>query len=138
MASPIWVQADPLADIVSLEGLEGFVTVDRLPVPDASYIAAGREIWAGTCENCHGGEKLSGAPKITSTKKWDKRTAKGIDTLASNAINGWFGPTYAEMPARGGNDELSDEQVTQAVSFMVWASGGRETVEAWLEQNGQR
>lgn len=134
LASPLTAQegADPLADIVSRDGLDGFVTVDRLPVPDAPFLAAGRLVWAGTCENCHGGEKLTGAPKITSTRKWDKRVAKGVDTLAAHAIGGWFGPTYAEMPARGGNADLSDLEVTQAVAFMVWSSGGAEAVTAWL------
>lgn len=106
------------------EGLDGFVTADRLPVPDQPFLAAGRTVWAGSCENCHGGNKLTGAPKITSSKAWAPRISQGMEVLVDHAINGFIGPRYTEMPARGGNEELSDAAVSAAVAFMVWASGG--------------
>ena len=47
-----------------------------------------------------------------------------METLIDHAINGFIGPRYTEMPARGGNEDLSDGDVEAAVAFMVWASGG--------------
>lgn len=111
---------------VSDRGLEGFIRVDRLPVPEDPVLAAGRTVWGDTCENCHGGNKLTGAPKITSTRAWAPRIEKGLETLIAHAIGGFMGPKYTEMPARGGDDSLSDAQVGAAVAFMVWASGGAE------------
>ena len=39
--------------------------------------------------------------------------------LYDHAINGFFGPDYTMMPERGGNPDLSDEQVRLAVDYMV-------------------
>ena len=96
-------------------------------------LAEGRVIWGETCENCHGGNKPTGAPKITSTEAWEPRIAQGFDVLLLHAIKGFLGPRYTQMPARGGNPDLSDAEVTLAVAFMVWASGGEAEAARFLE-----
>lgn len=116
--------------------LDGFVTRDRLPDPENATLMAGGAIWADTCQNCHGGNKLTGAPKITSQDAWAPRIAQGMKVLFTHALEGFIGPTYSQMPARGGNPDLSDAEVRAAVAFMVWASGGEETALDWA--NSQR
>ena len=131
----------PLAFLVALpvlayaQALEGFVTRDRLPDPDIAVLMQGGAIWEGTCQNCHGGNKLTGAPKITSVQAWAPRIQKGLDTLFDHAIEGFIGPKYKEMPARGGNADLSDAEVKAAVAFMIWASGGQDIALQWAAQN---
>jgi len=98
--------------------LEGLVTVDRLPMPDDPVLVAGRKIWSGTCQNCHG-LGIADSPKITDRKAWAPRIAKGKDVLYQHALNGFFGPDGAMMPERGGNPQLSDDDVRAAVDFMV-------------------
>ncbi len=120
-------------EVASRAGLEGFVTLDRLPIPDQPLLAEGRVIWGETCENGHGGNKPTGAPKITSTEAWEPRIAQGFDVLLPHAIKGFLGPRYPQMPARGGNPDLSDAEVTLAVAFMVWASGGEAEAARFLE-----
>ena len=73
----------------------------------------GQAIWEGTCKVCHG-TGLAGAPIIGNTDAWAKRIARGKESLYGHALNGW-----GDMPARGGNPELSDEQVKLAVDYMV-------------------
>ena len=124
-------QAD--SPVVADRGLDGFVSVDRLPVPEASFLQEGRAIWADTCEGCHGGNKYIGAPKITSLKAWEPRIAQGMEVLIDHAVNGFVGPKYTEMPPRGANPDLTDEQVAAAVAFMVWTSGGDAVVETYLD-----
>ena len=51
-----------------------------------------------------------------------------------HATNGFLGKTYAEMPARGANPNLSDAEVAAAVAFMVWASGGADAALAFIKQ----
>jgi len=119
---------------VSDRGLKGFVTVDRLEMPDDPQLQAGRAIWGENCSNCHGGNKATGAPKITSSRAWGSRIEKGMDVLIDHALNGFVGPTYTQMPARGANPELTDTEVTQAVAFMVWSSGGADLVRAYLSK----
>lgn len=98
--------------------LDGLVTVDRLPIPDDPVLLAGREVWSGTCKNCHG-LGTADSPKITDRKAWAPRIAKGKDVLYEHALNGFFGPDGAMMPERGGNPQLSDDDVRAAVDFMV-------------------
>lgn len=119
-------------EVVSPDGLDGYVAVERLPTPSDLRLVAGQAVWAETCEACHGGNDLVGAPKITSENDWSARTAKGLEALFTNAKEGFLGPTYKEMPARGGNSDLTDEDVEAAVAFMVWTSGGAAEVETWL------
>ncbi len=98
--------------------LEGFVTVDRLPMPDDSHLLEGRTVWAGTCQACHGlGE--AGSPKITDKKAWAPRIAQGIETLHEHALKGFIGPSGTMMPERGGNLNLTDQQIFAAVDYMV-------------------
>lgn len=49
---------------------------------------------------------------------WSPRISQGLDALVEHATNGFYGKK-GEMPARGGNDALSDEQARSAVRFMV-------------------
>ena len=39
--------------------------------------------------------------------------------LYEHALNGFFEPVDTEMPARGGNAALSDDEVRAAVDYMV-------------------
>ena len=98
--------------------LEGYVTVDRLPMPSDPHLVEGREVWAGTCQACHGlGE--AGSPKITDKAAWAPRIAQGIETLHAHALAGFIGPEGTMMPERGGNLDLSDQQIFAAVDYMV-------------------
>ncbi len=134
LCCPMMVLAEiALEDVQSAKGLPGFVTVDRLPIPKHEVLLQGRRVWEDTCMACHGGNKATGAPKITATKKWAPRIAQGLPTLIEHATNGFVGKTYAEMPARGGNTELSDTDVASAVAFMAWTSGGADQVLNYLE-----
>lgn len=124
-----------LEDVLSGPGLKGFVTVERLPVPADPVLVQGRAVWESTCMACHGGNKATGAPKVTSTKKWEPRIAKGLPVLISHATDGFLGATFAEMPPRGANPDLSDAEVASAVLFMVWASGGADAALAHINEH---
>ena len=123
-------QAD--TTLASERGLDGFITGDDLPVPTDPLLALGHATFADTCQNCHGGNKATGAPKVTSTKAWGPRIDQGMEVLIDHALNGFVGPTYTQMPARGANPDLTDEEVAAAVAFMVWMSGGVETAETYI------
>ena len=75
----------------------------------------GKEVWINNCKVCHG-SGLGGAPVIGNMKDWGPRIAKGKDVLYDHAINGFFGDV-GEMPAKGANPNLTDEQVKGAVDF---------------------
>jgi cytochrome c5 len=90
-----------------------------MPRFDEVQLAKGRGIWMGTCRNCHllG---TSGAPAVDDYAAWAPRIEKGEQALYQSALNGIKGQDGKyRMPPRGGNAQLKDEQVRQAVDYMV-------------------
>lgn len=81
----------------------------------------GRSVWLGSCQVCHA-TGVAGAPRIGNRDAWQARIAQGKATLYQHALNGFMGPAGTEMPARGGNDALSDSEVKAAVDYMIAAS----------------
>ncbi len=78
-------------------------------------LAAGKAVVETTCIACHG-QGLNGAPILGNKKMWGKRLPQGEDVLVSHAINGF---AMEMMPPRGGNPELSDEEIRNAVRYMI-------------------
>lgn len=78
----------------------------------------GRLLWLENCKGCHA-YGTAGAPIPMQPSEWKSRVIKPRETLYDHAINGFFGPDYTMMPERGGNPELSDQQVKLAVDYMV-------------------
>ena len=81
-------------------------------------LALGKQVWDGTCSGCHA-RGVAGAPVAGDVAAWMPRLARGRDVLYDHAINGFFGPGYTQMPPRGGNDSLSDDEVKAAVEYML-------------------
>lgn len=82
-------------------------------------ISQGREIWLNNCETCHG-YGIADAPIPMNPDEWRPRLSKSKEILYEHAINGFIGPDYSMMPARGGNNELNDDEVRLAVDYMVF------------------
>lgn len=82
---------------------------------------SGKQIVESLCVYCHGTGR-SGAPKIGDQKAWAQRAAKGLTGLSKSAMEG-----IRQMPAHGGNRELTDTEVERAITYMVNQSGGHWT-----------
>lgn len=78
----------------------------------------GRAVWIDSCEGCHA-YAIAGSPNPLDPNDWRERLIKPRAVLYAHAIDGFFGPDDTQMPARGGNDSLSDEQVRAAVDYMI-------------------
>ena len=72
----------------------------------------GQMIYSRVCSTCHD-TGAAGAPKLEAGD-WSDRLDKGRETLLTHAIEG-----FNAMPARGGRSDLSDEQVTASVDYML-------------------
>ena len=77
-------------------------------------LAEGKAIVESNCVVCHS-QAINGAPILGNEKMWGKRIEQGIEVLVDHAIHGFAGM----MPAKGGNTDLTDEQVRLAVGYMV-------------------
>jgi cytochrome c5 len=78
---------------------------------------SGEEVYKQVCSACHG-TGAAGAHKFGDKAAWAPHIKEGLDDLAKNAINGIRG-----MPARGGNPDFTDLEVTRAVVYMANAAG---------------
>ena len=59
-----------------------------------------------------------GAPLMGDTDAWEARVAQGTSVLIQRAVEGYMGE-IGIMPAKGGRLDLSDEEVENAVSYML-------------------
>ncbi len=73
----------------------------------------GNQVFTAVCATCHVSGLLQ-APRLGNSDDWAPRLEKGMDTLYDHAING-----FKNMPARGGRQDLSDEEVKAAVDYMI-------------------
>ncbi|MGY0551655.1 c-type cytochrome [Vreelandella sp. 2A-K22] len=73
----------------------------------------GEGIYGNVCSACHE-SGAAGAPIRGDEEAWAERAEQGFATLLDHAING-----IGAMPAKGGNPNLSDEEVEAAVAYMV-------------------
>jgi cytochrome c5 len=86
--------------------------------PLAERLKEGWTVFNRTCTVCHW-PGVGGAPRIGDKEAWKERIDSGIAVLYQRAINGWDGPSGKRMPARGGNWNLTDDQVMAAVDYMI-------------------
>ena len=103
-----------LSSLVLIVGLSACSESDESSNGTASQ---GQVLWQENCAVCHQ-QGLGGAPVIGNKKQWGKRVTQGLPTLIDHALNGYSGET-GEMPPRGGNVNLTDEEVKLAVTYMV-------------------
>ncbi len=78
----------------------------------------GPQVYNMACIACHSAG-VGGAPVVGDASQWTDRIAQGIDLLYDHSINGFDGAAAAPMPAKGGRMDLSDQEVRDAVDYMV-------------------
>lgn len=78
---------------------------------------SGEAVYTANCAACHAAG-VAGAPKLGDAATWSQRLAQGDDILYEHAIKGYQG-SAGYMPAKGGNANLSDDEVKAAVDHMV-------------------
>jgi cytochrome c5 len=78
---------------------------------------SGEQVYGTVCKTCHDAG-LAGAPKFGDKAAWAKVIAQGDKLSFEHAING-----FKAMPPRGGNSDLTDDEVKRAVAFMVNKAG---------------
>ncbi len=91
--------------------IEGSKPATATPVATAPK--SGKEVYDGVCFACHASGVLA-APKFRDQADWANRIAKGKEALLQSAING-----LNNMPARGGNPNLQDEELKAAIEYML-------------------
>lgn len=110
---------DPAADLAKVEErIKPVAQVEVAPVESGPHVdKSGEEVVKAVCSACHAVGAL-GSPKIGDKAAWGPRIAQGYDTLIKHAIAG-----IRSMPARGGNPDLTDGEIANAIAYMANQSG---------------
>lgn len=87
------------------------------PSAEQAELQLGQQVWDGTCRVCHL-NGLGGAPAKGNRRAWAPRLEQGLEVLVGHALQGFSG-AEGSMPARGGNPQLSDQEIAAAVKYMV-------------------
>ena len=85
-------------------------------LPEADPVL-GVDTYQKACSVCHN-SGLMGSPKLGDIKAWKPKIDKGMETLFNNFINSHQGEV-GYMPPRGGNMDLSEEEVFSALVYMI-------------------
>lgn len=86
--------------------------------PPSKPPMTGQQVYRNVCIACHSPPGVGGAPALGSVEAWAPRIEQGMDTLTSHALNGFSGKTGI-MPKKGERPDLSDQEIIDAVKYMV-------------------
>jgi cytochrome c5 len=92
-----------------------FIFIALVVMNNFAIAADGKKVYYGNCAVCHQDGKFS-SPRSGYKTDWDYRLKKGIEQLYSGAIKG-----KGICPRKGGNAELTDDEVKAAVDYMLAA-----------------
>jgi cytochrome c5 len=84
----------------------------------------GEQVYGQVCKTCHE-TGLAGSPKLGDKAAWSKVVAQGEKLSFEHAIGG-----IRAMPPKGGNSDLTDDEVKRAVVFMANKAGASWTAPA--------
>ena len=85
--------------------------------PPVTAALSGEEVYNTACIACHM-TGAGGAPLLGDVDAWEARLAQGKPLLVKRAVEGYQGD-LGIMPAKGGRLDLSDEEVENAVTYML-------------------
>lgn len=83
---------------------------------EAAEPVPGEQTYRRFCFSCHA-SGAAGAPRVGQASAWEARVAQGMDLLLSHTIEGMPG-----MPPRGMCRQCSDDELREAINYMVQRS----------------
>src|SRR3954471_10085449 len=118
-------RVDPSAHVVSEEAIaKRLKPVGQVVVAEGSDLPGqktGKQVVDSTCSACHATGALK-APKIGDAAAWGPLIKDGHEHLTEMAIKG-----IRAMPPRGGNPQLTDQEIARAVAYMANQAGAKFT-----------
>lgn len=108
-----------VAQKATLKRIKPFAQLVALDANAPRVEKSGQAVYDAVCVSCHGSGAL-GAPRFDNRGDWAGRLGQGYDTLVKHAIEG-----IRQMPARGGDSDLSDIEVARAVAYLGSSAGAK-------------
>ena len=110
-----------------LENIKPLAVVELATDSGPKVEKSGEEIVNQACAACHASGMME-SPKLGDAGAWSARIAQGYETLTKHAIEG-----IRMMPARGGNPDLTDNEIAKAVAYMANGAGANFTAPESVE-----
>lgn len=116
----IHARIEPVGHVLELGAaeLEAARAAAVTPPGTVETTLTGPQVYNEACYLCHAAPGVGGAPVIGDAGAWADRIAQGREILIEHALNGYQGSS-GFMPAKGGRVDLSDEEITSAVDYLV-------------------
>jgi len=108
---------NPGASQFQVTGLIFLVLYSVATVQAAEEVRSGKQVYDAFCGACHTAGVLQ-APRLGNQEDWRAREKQGLEVLLSHALKG-----FKNMPAKGGNPTIKDEEIRNAVVYMLVSSG---------------
>ncbi len=80
----------------------------------------GPQVYNEICQLCHTAPGVGGAPVFGDTAAWAPRLEQSAELTQDHVINGYTGEA-GFMPPKGGRLDLSDEEILDALDYMLEA-----------------
>lgn len=109
-AAVLWVAVASVATAGTKPG--NSAGVDPGTKLDAEH---GRAVYQSSCAHCHDAG-LAGAPALQDETAWSERSFQWFSVLKAHATKG-----FLKMPAQGQKTTLSDQDMADAVFYMMEA-----------------
>nr|WP_116475426.1 c-type cytochrome [Zobellella maritima] len=104
----------PVGSVYTAADLEGIIdTAAAGNSGEPAEPRSGEAVFNAACSACHA-TGAAGAPIKGDAAAWGPRVEKGRETLVSHALNG-----FNAMPPRGACGNCSDEEIANAVDYMI-------------------
>ncbi len=112
------VAPPPAAEAAAAPAAEAAPAPVEAAAPAAAPAAAvdGAAIYQQACFACHA-TGAANAPKLGDKAAWAPRLTLGKDALLNSVLKG-----KGAMPPKGGRMDLSDEQISSAVDYLIQAA----------------
>ncbi|PCI53098.1 MAG: cytochrome c, class I [Alphaproteobacteria bacterium] len=82
-------------------------------------VSKGKEVYEGTCIACHGENGKGEIPGTPNFTKKDGVLMKTDEELIAHITDGYESPSSdMPMPAKGGNEDLTDDDIEAVLSYM--------------------
>ncbi len=114
-------EAAPEAEAKVIERIKPVAIVEVSTETGPHVDKSGEEVVKAGCAACHAAGAM-GSPKLGDKDAWASRIAQGYATLTKHATEG-----IRMMPARGGNADLTDNEMASAVAYMANLAGAKFT-----------
>jgi cytochrome c5 len=116
----IAARIEPLGQVILMGSDELVAARPAVVAEPVAAVLTGPQVYNQACIACHSPATAAatGAPALGDGAAWAARVAQGMDTLTEHALNGYTGDS-GYMPPKGGQVNLSDDEVIAAIEYML-------------------